>query len=120
GDPQRALAIVEPTIQTFKELADQAHLGLAYGNYAAALEGCKRYEEALKAYAQAADLLKQSGNEEQRIKTLQALSALQLKTGKQLQAVATMQAALEDLPKPTLKQKLLMWLLKTPFNFLAK
>ncbi len=120
GHPEKALEIVRPTIKTFQDAKDIHRLGLAYGNLAAALEACDKKEEAFSAYQQAADLLLHAGDNENRLQVLQAISALQLKTGKQIQALSTMQSALEDLPKPSLKQKLLLKLLKSPWQFLAK
>ncbi len=120
GENEKALALVQPTLPIFEASGDHRRLGMAYGNLAAALEACGRFPEAQQAYQQCADLLQSAGETEQRLNALQALSALQLRTGKQLQAMATMQSALEDLPKPTLKQKFLLKFLRTPWKLLAK
>jgi len=120
GYSHKALEMVQPTLQIFESAGDIRRLGLAYGNLAAALEACGQLEEAYRAYQQSADLLQQAGETEQRLSALQALSALQMKTGKQLQAIATMQSALEDLPKPTLKQRFLLKLLRSPWKLMAK
>jgi hypothetical protein len=50
----------------------------------------------------------------------QSISGLQLRTGKQLQAVATMQAGLEEIEKPTPKQRFLKRLLQVPFKMLGR
>jgi hypothetical protein len=53
-----------------------------------------------------------------RAHVLQSLSKLQLKSGRQIEALATMEAGLEGFKKPTLKQRILKKLLQMPFRFL--
>jgi hypothetical protein len=51
---------------------------------------------------------------------MQSISALQLRTGRQLQAVASMYAGVENIEKPTLKQRLLKRILGIPIQILNK
>jgi chaperonin cofactor prefoldin len=105
---------------TFDQAGDVLHQAMALGNWAAALEELDRLDDAAEAYQQSADLLKQIGEDGLRVHVMQSLSALQLRMGRQLQALATMQAGLEDVRRPTPKQLLLKQLLKIPFRLLGR
>jgi tetratricopeptide (TPR) repeat protein len=107
GQGDEALKVIQPTLTLLESEGDLERLGIAYGNLASALEVCGRYEEAQQAYLRSAELLEKCGKAELRLHALKALSQLQLKQGKQLQALATFQAALEDAPRLSLQQKAL-------------
>jgi tetratricopeptide (TPR) repeat protein len=119
GDAQTALIAAEGTAEVFAEAGDLRRQGMALGNQAAALEAQGRLDEALLYYEQAAEILKEAGDHDTRLHVMQALSALQLRTGKQLQALATMQAGLENASSTSPKQKLLQKLLSYPNKFLT-
>lgn len=108
------------TPEVFALGQDLRREGLAHGNLAAALEGLGRLDEALQAYEKSAELLKAAGDLDTRLYVMQALSALQLRTGKQFQAVATMQAGLEGVSRPSPKQRLLKKLLELPTRLLNR
>lgn len=116
GDAQAALDAVTGTEAVFQKAGDQCRVAFALGNRAAALEALKRLEEAEKAYIASADLLKSLGEEEMYTQVMQSLSALQLRSGRQLEALASMQAGVSVIEKPTLKQRLLKKLLAAPFK----
>jgi tetratricopeptide (TPR) repeat protein len=120
GDAPAALEAVEPTPAIFAEAGDVRRQAMALGNRAAALEASKRFDEAAEAYEQSAELFKQIGEDGLRANVLQSLSALQLRTGRQLQALASMQAGLEQIERPTPQQSLLKRLLRVPFHMLGK
>lgn len=116
GKPEAALSEVANTPEIFASAGDLRRQAMAIGNRAAALEGLERVEEALQAYELSAALFEQAGDTDLRLHTMQALSALQLKSGRRLQALATMQSGLVGIKKPTLKQRFLKRLLDIPFN----
>jgi len=120
GDAQRALEAVEGTDIVFKEAGERKRQAMALGNRAAALEALKRSEEAEQAYWQSAEILKDLDEKDLRLSVMQSISALQLRTGKQFQAVATMHSGMENLEKPTPKQRFLKRLLSIPMNLLNK
>lgn len=120
GQGEEALKVIQPTLPTLESQGDLERLGMAYGNLASALEVCGRYEEAQEAYLRSAELLEKCGKAELRLHVLKALSQLQLKQGKQLQALATFQAALEDAPRLSLQQKALKKLMEIPWKLLPK
>lgn len=120
GDEQASLRVVEGTPQLFADAGDLRRQGMALGNLAAALEANRRLEEAVELYQQSADVLKQAGEDQLRANVMQSLSALQLRTGRQLEALATMSAGLEDVKHPNPKQSILKRLLRIPFRMLDR
>jgi len=119
GDKEAALNAVEGTEAIFTEAGDQKRLAMAYGNRAAALEALNRLEEAEHTYWKSAQILKEIGEEDLRLSVMQSISALQLRTGRQMQAVATMHAGVENIEKPTLKQRFLKRLLGVPMQMMT-
>jgi len=118
GNAEAALAEVAGTPEIFASLGDLRRQAMAVGNRAAALAGLHRVEEALEAYELSASLLQQAGETDLRLHTMQAMSALQLESGRRLEALATMKAGLDNIKKPSPKQRLLKRLLDIPFNML--
>jgi tetratricopeptide (TPR) repeat protein len=118
GDAQGALQAAESTDQIFAEVGDVRRQALAIGNQAAALEGLKRLDEALERYRLSASLLKQVGDEENRSVVLKSISSLQIRTGHQLEALATMDAALSNQKKLSLQERFLKKLLNVPMRML--
>ena len=112
-DAEGALQAAAGTDILFEEAGDINRQAIAIANQAAAMEGLGQLAEALERYQLASDLLKQSGNRQMRSYVLQSISALQLRTGKQLQAMATMDAALDNKSKLSLKERVLRKLLNT-------
>lgn len=118
GDAASALRIVEGSPETFSNAGDIRRQAMALGNQAAALDALRRKEEALNAYQQSAKLLEQIGEDELRAHLMQSLSVLQLRSGRQIEALVSMQDGLNGLKKPTIKQRFLKKLIQTPFRFL--
>jgi tetratricopeptide (TPR) repeat protein len=120
GEAQQALDQVKGTADIFAKAGDTRRQGMAFGNQGAALEALKLHPEAIEAYQRSAELLKQAGEGELRANVLQSLSALMLKSGRQLEALAVMQAGLDGVKRPNPKQQILKKLLRVPFKFLEK
>lgn len=120
GDAQAALRCTEGTSSIFAAAGDVQKQAMAFGNQAAALEALGDFAAASTCYEQSADLFKQSGDRELRATVLQSLSALQMRHGKQLHAMATMQAALDQKPKLNWREKFLQKILKVPFKLLNR
>jgi tetratricopeptide (TPR) repeat protein len=119
GDGKAALQAVEATPATFAAAGDIRRQGLALGNLGDALESVGRKQEAADIYTQSAEILEQAGEDEMRAHVLQSLSKLQLKSGRQIEALATMEAGLEGFKKPSLIQRLLKKLLRFPFKLMG-
>jgi tetratricopeptide (TPR) repeat protein len=118
--PQEALAVVEGTWNIFLSHGDDLRAAQAYGNLAAAQEACGDSANAEKAYAKAANLLEKTGDDEARAQTLAALSRLQLKRGKPVQAVASMQSGLEGRSRLSIGRRFLRWLISLPGRILNR
>lgn len=119
GDGQAALDAVVGTDQVFAAQGDLRRQGMALGNRASALDALGDKENAADFYQQSADILQQCGEQELRAKVLQSLSALELKHGKQIDALFTMKAGLDGIEKPSFKQRILKKLLKLPMKYLG-
>lgn len=120
GDARRSLEAVLGTDEIFAKAGDIRRQAMALGNQAAALEALDRIDEAIDAYERSAELLTQIGETETRVSVMQSLSALQLRRGRQLEALATMQAGLSGVKHPTPKQRMLKKLLQLPFKFMNR
>ena len=120
GDKEGALTAVEGTEMVFIEAGDRKRQAMALGNQAAALEALDRLEEAERAYWKSAEILKEIGEKDLRASVMQSISALQLRTGRQFQAIASMHAGVNGIDKPTLKQRFLKRFLGIPINLLNK
>ncbi len=118
--PDAALQAVSGTMDVFREAGDQKGWAMALGNRAAALDALRRDEEAMQDYQASADLLKEIGEHDLRMVVMKSLSALQLRSGKSLQALATMQAGVDGVDTPPLKYRLLQRLLKIPNRLLGR
>jgi tetratricopeptide (TPR) repeat protein len=120
GDAQAALEAVQGTPEIFAQAEETRREALAYGNLAAAHQSLKNYALAEEAYLQSAELLGELGEMELRASVMRFLSEMQLRSGRQLEAVASMHAGLDGLSRPSLKQRLVKKLLESPFQFLNR
>lgn len=116
GEVDLALQVVEGTDNIFADAGDLRRQGMALGNLGAALEAASKHDEAIEKYLLSAELLKKTGEYNLHANVMQSLSALQLKTGRQLEALATMQAGLAAVEKPSPQQRALKKLLQMPYK----
>ena len=119
-DPQGALDAVLGTAAIFEAGGDPQRQAMALANEAAALEALGELSAAVDQYTLSARLLKEVNQPEMRAEVLQSLSALQLRLGKPLPALATMQASVGEVKKPGLRQRFLKRLLDIPFKLLER
>lgn len=105
ADWEGALAAVAGTPETFRRLGDLLREGQATANLAAAHDGAGRLEPAAAGYLQAIDLLGRAGDQETRAACFKKLSALQIKLGQQMQALASMRSGLNLSPDSDLNAK---------------
>jgi len=120
GQAGDALDELQGIEEFYSELGDIKRQGITVGNLAVALEALDRVEDALSTYQRSADLLELSGDDQLRATVMQSLSALQLRTGRKIQALVSMQQGIEGLKKPTLAQKMVKNLLQYPFQVINK
>jgi tetratricopeptide (TPR) repeat protein len=112
GNAQGAFDTVSGTEWVFQAAGDIRRQGLAAGNEASALEALGRLDEAAQKYRHSADLLSEAGEDQMRAHVLESLSALQIRQGKAMDAVYSMQSGVVGVKKPSLKQSLTKTLLK--------
>jgi tetratricopeptide (TPR) repeat protein len=117
---EAALEAVDDTIEIFRSGHDERLLAMALGNRASAYEALRRYSEAFIDYEASAEILKEIGEQDLRLNVMKSLSALQLRSGRSLEALATMQAGVNGVDKPGLTHRLIKKLLKMPGRLLGK
>lgn len=120
GEAQAALEAVASTDEVFADAEDTRRQAMAVGNAAAALDALGQLEQAEVAYLRSAALLAEIGADELRANVMQSLSQLQLRTGRQLEALATMQSGVENIKRPSIGQRILKKLLKVPSKLLDR
>jgi tetratricopeptide (TPR) repeat protein len=118
-DLNAAFSAVEGTPEIFEAAGDTLRQGMAYGNLGAVYEAQEKYEDAIDAYSRSADLLGEAGDNDLRLNVMKSLSAVKMREGRHLEALAAMQSGLEDIEKPTVKQSFLKKLLGMPNKFLG-
>lgn len=112
GRAQEALDSALGTDEIFARLRDIRRQGIAVNNQAAALEKLRRFDDALAAYEQSAQLLAQAGEGELRSLALQAAAAMQLRRGKVTESGMRMIGVLEARQHPSLFQRILKFMLR--------
>jgi tetratricopeptide (TPR) repeat protein len=118
--PREALAAVQGTALIFKEAGDKLKQAMAFSNEATALKDLGQNSEAIDKFTLAADLFTQLNETVMHLEVTQSISALKLKSRNLTGALFSMQDGLEQIEKPTLRQKLLINLLKIPQNLMEK
>ena len=112
GKAREALQVTDGTEQIFQQAGDLKRQGIAVGNRAAALEGLKKWQEALAEYDRAASLLEQAGEGDMHSVVRKAAANLNLKLGR---VNATQMDVLDSLrlaEKPTFTQRILKFFLR--------
>jgi tetratricopeptide (TPR) repeat protein len=120
GDYQAALQAVQGTDAVFEAAGDVRRQAMALGNYAAALESLNRIEEAINYYERADQLFKEIGEHELRAPVLQSLSALQFKSGRSFEGLASLNAGFDEGSQTSLRRRLLKAVTNLPIKFLTK
>ncbi len=118
--PQLALEAVQGTDEVFLAAGDQLKQGMSLANQATALKELGNASQALELFSRAAVIFDAINEAEMYLQTKQSISALHLKTRNIPGALFSMQAGLEGVKKPSLKQKILLNLLKIPRRFLDR
>lgn len=115
-DAEQSLQVLAGTDLVFENAGDVRRQGMALGNMASATQALGRNEEALVLFERSAEIFKISGDKEMRSVTLKKIADLQLKTKKQFQAMASLQAAYDQKETPTLKENVLKGFLASVIN----
>jgi len=118
--PKEALAIAQGTDLVFETSGDIAKQGMALGNIGTALEELKQLDQAVEHYKRAIELFQQAGETEYRGLVQKSLSAIQVRQGKHMEGLLSMQQSFNGQKKLAPRERWLKRLLKLPFKFLGK
>jgi tetratricopeptide (TPR) repeat protein len=120
GKPQEALEAVHGTTEVFSAHGDRLRAAQSLGNLGAALHACGDREGAEEALKRAAEMFADIGDKQARAETLKTLSQIQLGQGQPLQALASMQAGLEEGGAKGLGSRVLKRLLRFTSKLLTR
>ena len=112
GNASEALQAVEGTEQVFLQAGDLKRQGIAISNRAAALEGLKKWKDALAEYDRAAAIFEQIGEGDMHSMVRKAAANINLK---HLRVTDTQMDVLDSLrlvEKPTLTQRFMKFLMR--------
>jgi len=112
GKPQDALLAAQDTDKLFAGANDIKRQGMALGNQAAALEGLKRYDDAIAAYERSAELFAQAGEGDLRSMVMKSAAGIKLKTGKISESAFKMMGSLDVKESPSIFERILKFFLR--------
>lgn len=115
-----ALSSVQDTDKVFAAHGDLKKQAMALANTASALELLHRNEEALDLYQRALDLFKEVGEKEMRTSVLRRVADLQLKSRRELQAMASMEAVYDQEGKSSIKDSFFRTIIKNIRKLITK
>jgi tetratricopeptide (TPR) repeat protein len=112
GKAKAALQATEGTEEIFQKADDIKRQGIAVSNRAAALEGLKKWQEALAEYDRAASLFEGIGEGDMHSTVRKAAANLNLKRGRIVDSQMDVYDSLRLVEKPTLTQRLMKFLIR--------
>jgi tetratricopeptide (TPR) repeat protein len=112
GDAQASYTAAHGTAEIFLAAEDFRRAGMARSNEATALENVGRWDEAVVIYRQAAGDLEKAGEDQLRATVMMAVAGIKLRKWKIMEALLAMYEGLSGVKHPTLKQKILLVLLR--------
>ncbi|HSO11595.1 MAG TPA: hypothetical protein VLT51_04420 [Anaerolineales bacterium] len=115
GKAKDALQATDGTEAVFQKAGDVKRQGIAVGNRAAALEGLKKYDEALAEYERAASMLEEAGEGDMHSVVRKAAANLNLKLGRITAAQMDVYDSLRLVEKPNFTQRIMKFLKRIGF-----
>lgn len=115
GNAKDALQVTDGTEAIFQKAGDLKRQGIAVGNRAAALEGLKKWDEALAEYERAASMFERTGEGDLHSVVRKAAANLNLKRGKITASQMDVYDSLRLVEKPTLTQRIMKFLMRIGF-----
>lgn len=116
GKAKEALEATEGTEQVFERAGDIKRQGIAVSNRAAALEGLRKWKEALAEYDRAASLFEQIGEGDMHSIVRKAAAGINLKRGHLSDSQMDVFDSLRLVEKPTLVQRIMRFLVRMGFR----
>jgi tetratricopeptide (TPR) repeat protein len=112
GDARQALQAVEGTEEVFLKAGDLKRQGIAISNRAAALEGQKKWKEALAEYDRAASIFEQIGEGDMHSLVRKSAANINLKHLRVTDSQMDVMDSLRLVEKPTLAQRFMKFLMR--------
>jgi len=112
GRAKEALHVTDGTEEIFEQANDLKRQGIAVGNRAAALEGLKKWDEALVEYDRAAKILEEAGEGDMHSVVRKAAANLNLKRGRITDSQMDVYDSLRLVEKPSLTQRIMKFLMR--------
>lgn len=112
GKAKEALQATDGTEEIFQKAGDIKRQGIAVSNRAAALEGMRKWKEALAEYDRAATLFEQVGEGDMHSIVRKAAANLNLKHGRITDSQMDVFDSLRLVEKPSLTQRLMKFLMR--------
>lgn len=112
GKAKEALQATEGTEEIFAQANDLKRQGIAIGNRAAALEGLKKWNDALAEYDRAASIFEQAGEGDMHSVVRKAAANINLKRGHITDTQMDIYDSLRLVEKPTLTQRMMKFLMR--------
>ena len=116
GKAKEALEATEGTEEIFQNAGDIKRQGIAVSNRAAALEGLKKWKEALAEYDRAAALFEQIDEGDMHSIVRKAAANINLKRGHLSDSQMDVYDSLRLVEKPTLLQRIMKFLVRMGFR----
>jgi tetratricopeptide (TPR) repeat protein len=116
NDALGAFQAASNTDEVFANAGNFNKQAIALSNQAAALEAMGNDQESLKRFQHASELFKSTGEKEMLSMVLKRISAIQLRSHKMLESLATMNSALSNSEPANMKEKSLKKLLSILFK----
>jgi tetratricopeptide (TPR) repeat protein len=112
GKAREALQATDGTEVIFAQAGDRKRQGIAIGNRAAALEGLRKWDEALAEYDRAASLFEEIGEGDMHSIVRKAAANINLKRGRIVDTQMDVYDSLRLVKKPTLTQRFIKFLMR--------
>ena len=116
GRAKEALQATEGTEDIFQRAGDLKRQGIAVSNRAAALDGLKKWNEALQEYDRAASLFEQVGEGDMHSTVRKAAANLNLKRGHLTDSQMDVFDSLRLVEKPSLAQRIMKFFIRIGFR----
>jgi tetratricopeptide (TPR) repeat protein len=116
GKAKEALQATNGTEEIFRQAGDIKRQGIAVSNRAAALEGMKKWNEALAEYDRAASLFEEIGEGDMHSVVRKAAANINLKRGRLTDSQMDVFDSLRLVEKPTLLQRIMKFLVRMGFR----
>jgi tetratricopeptide (TPR) repeat protein len=116
GKAREAFQATDGTEEVFKQAGDLKRQGIAVSNRAAALEGLKKWNDALGEYDRAASIFEEIGEGDMHSIVRKAAANINLKRGRIVDSQMDVFDSLRLVKKPTLMQRLMKFLVRIGFR----